>query len=212
MSMRCRRPSAYPGHLLRHFQHDGFHRIFSPPFNQNTLPLIVPGPQVPSTSVPAGTGSDNLITNGTTSTLNVTFDRPMQVSTFTPGQVLSIMGPTGSIIGPQYFPENSVDQTIPAATATTPGTLNSTLTVPNYNGTFKVADLTVQLDIAGSSDANLSAVLIAPDGRQDPPVRDRGHLRHELHQHDFDDAAETSITNGTALLPGRSAPAVSCRV
>ena len=91
--------------------------IFSPPFNQNTLPLIVSGPVVASTSVPAGSGADNLITNGTTSTLNVTFDRPIQVSTFTPGQILSIMGPTGSISGPQYFPENSVDQAIPAATS-----------------------------------------------------------------------------------------------
>jgi hypothetical protein len=69
--------------------------ILSPPFNQNTLPLIVPGPQVLSTSVPSGTGTDNLITNGTTSTLNLTFDRPMQVSTFTPAQIVQIMGPTG---------------------------------------------------------------------------------------------------------------------
>ena len=28
--------------------------ILNPPFNQNTLPLIVPGPQVLSTSVPGG--------------------------------------------------------------------------------------------------------------------------------------------------------------
>ena len=75
-----------------------------------------------STSVPGGTGTDNLITDGTTSTLNVTFDRPMQVSTFTPGQVLQIMGPTGSITGPQFFPSDSIGQTIPAATsATGPG-------------------------------------------------------------------------------------------
>ena len=42
--------------------------ILSPPFNQNTLPLIVPGPQVMGTSVPDGTGTGNLITDGTTST------------------------------------------------------------------------------------------------------------------------------------------------
>ena len=94
----------HAGHVLGHFQHHGTTASFSPPFNQNTLPLIVPGPQVASTSVPAGSGSDNLITNGTTSTLNVTFDRPMQVSTFTPSQVLADHGPDRLDLGPQYFP------------------------------------------------------------------------------------------------------------
>jgi len=75
--------------------------ILSPPFNQNTLPLIVPGPQASTSVVPdTGTVTGNLITNGTTSKLIVTFDRPMQVSTFTPAQVLQIMGPTGPISGP----------------------------------------------------------------------------------------------------------------
>ena len=54
----------------------------------------------------AGRGSDNLITNGTTSSLNVTFDRPINTSSFTPSQVVSIMGPTGAITGPQYFPSD----------------------------------------------------------------------------------------------------------
>ncbi|MGC8642896.1 MAG: proprotein convertase P-domain-containing protein, partial [Isosphaeraceae bacterium] len=36
--------------------------ILAPPFDQNMLPLIVPGPHLISTSVPGGTGSDNLIT------------------------------------------------------------------------------------------------------------------------------------------------------
>ena len=53
----------------------------------------MPGPQVASTSVPGGSGSDNLITNGTTSTFNVTFDRPMQVSTFTPSARFADHGP-----------------------------------------------------------------------------------------------------------------------
>ena len=138
--------------------------IFSPPFNLNTLPLIVSGPVVVSTSVPGGTGSSNLITDGTTSTLNVTFDRPIQVSSFTPSQVLRIMGPTGPITGPQYLPEDNVDQTIPAATTTTVGTLPSTLTVPNFNGTFTAANVTVSVDITAANDASLTGILIAPDG------------------------------------------------
>ena len=38
------------------------------------------------------------------------------------------------------------------------------------------------------------------------PVRDREHHRHGLHQHDFDDAAETSIANGTAPYTGSYQP------
>src|SRR5262249_46143888 len=105
--------------------------LIAPPFDQNTLPLILPAPYLPGTSAPNGTGIDNLVLNGTNSTLNVTFDRPMQVDTFTPDQVLQIMGPTGSLSDPQYYPSSAVGQTIPAATATGPGKLKATITVPN---------------------------------------------------------------------------------
>ena len=97
---------------------------FSRPFNQNTSPLIVPGPQITSTQVVATTGTvgaNNLVLNGTTKAFNVTFDRLMQAATFTPDQVLQIMGPTGSITGPQYFSNNVVNQAIPKATTATSG-------------------------------------------------------------------------------------------
>ena len=91
-------PTPQPATSIAFF---GATSILSPPFNQNTLPLIVPGPQVLATSVPGGDSANgNLITDGTTSTLNVTFDRPMQVSTFTPAQIVQIMGPTGPVSGP----------------------------------------------------------------------------------------------------------------
>ena len=100
--------------------------ILQPPFNQNSLPIIVPGPQVVSTqsvgsSGQMGTGADNLLVNDTSSTFDETFDRPMQVSTFTPSEVLQIMGPTGPITGPQYFPSDTTAQAIPDATSTGPG-------------------------------------------------------------------------------------------
>ena len=41
--------------------------FFNPPFNENSLPLIMPGPYVVSTSVSGGTGTDNLVLNGTNS-------------------------------------------------------------------------------------------------------------------------------------------------
>ena len=91
--------------------------ILSPPFNQNTLPLIVPGPQVLSTSVPGGNGANgNLITDGTTSTLSVTFDRPMQASTFTPQ-------PGAPDHGPDRLPVRSTSHRDSTGTSprTTPG-------------------------------------------------------------------------------------------
>ncbi len=177
--------------------------IFSPPFGPNTLPLIVSGPIVASTSVPGG-GANNLIIDGTTSTLNVTFDRPMQVSTFTPDQVLRIMGPTGAISGPQYFSEDSVDQQIPVATSAGSGSLSSTLTVPDYNGTFTVQHVTVSVNITDPNAVNLGAVLIAPDGTQVPLFA--GVAGNGFPNTTFDDAAETPITQAKAPLTGSYQP------
>src|SRR5208282_5553126 len=139
-------------------------------------------------------------------TFNVTFDRPMQVSSFTPSDVLQIMGPTGSISGPQDFPNGTVDQTIPKATTTGNGTLSSTLTVPNYQGTFTVADLTVGLTITSPSDSSLSAVLIAPNGTQVSLFANVGGTGQNFTNTVFDDAAETSITAGTAPFTGTYQP------
>jgi len=185
--------------------------ILQPPFNQNTVPLIVPGPQILSTQVLStsgqpGTGTDNLVINGSVDTFNVTFDRPMQVSSFTPSDILQIMGPTGSISGPQDFPNGSVDQTIPRATTTAGGTLSSTLTVPNYQGTFTVADLTVGLTITSPNDSSLSAVLIAPNGTQVPLFSNVGGTGQNFTNTVFNDAAETSITAGTAPFTGTYQP------
>jgi len=180
--------------------------ILKPPFNQNTVPLIAPGPQILNTSVSGGSGADNVVVNGTVDTFNVTFDRPMQVSSFTPSDVLQIMGPTGSLSGPQDFPNGSVDQTIPKATPAANGTLNSTLTVPNYQGTFTAADITVGLTITSPNDSSLSAVLIAPNGAQVPLFANVGGTGQNFTKTVFDDAAETSITAGKAPFTGTYQP------
>jgi subtilisin-like proprotein convertase family protein len=70
---------------------------FSAPFDQNTLPIIVPGPQVVGASVVNGTGPDNTVLNTTVSGITVTFDRNM--NPFNASQVLRVIGPTG-VIGP----------------------------------------------------------------------------------------------------------------
>ena len=170
----------------------------------------MPGPYVTSTSVPTGTGNDDLVLNGTVSTMKVTFDRPMQVSSFTPGDVLQIMGPTGSISGPQYFPAPaaSVNQAIPSATSTTsPGTLNSLLTIPDYGGTFNVGKVTVQLNVSTSADSILSAYLIGPDGKTTVTLfQNVGGSGKNFTNTVLDDAALYSITQGAAPFTGPFKP------
>ena len=116
--------------------------ILSPPFNQNTLPLIVPGPQIASTlavgtSGQQSTGSTDLLTNDTTSQFQVTFDRPVQTEHLHRQPGLGDHGPVGLDLGPQIFNSTGVDQAIPAATIAGPGTLSSTVTV-NSGGTLQI--------------------------------------------------------------------------
>ena len=192
---------------------NGAASILSPPFNQNTLPLIVPGPHVVSTSVPGGSAG-NLVTDGTVSSMNVTFDRPIETSSFGSSQVLQIMGPAGEITAPQTFSSNSTGQIIPAATsATAPGTLSSTLNVPTYDGTFKIADITVSFTAAFPTNSGLMAVLIAPDGTtQITLFSGVGGNGSGFTNAVFDDAAETSINSvapGTTPITGTFQPAQS---
>ena len=182
--------------------------LFNPPFDQNTLPLIMPGPYVTSTSAPGGTGSDNLVLDGPNSSLDVTFDRPLQAGSVTPGQVLQIMGPVGPITGPQTYPSDSALQTIPAATSsTTPSVLDSTVTVPSFDGSFKIAHISVQLNASFTDDESLSAVLIAPDGTQVPLFSNVGGSKANFVNTTFDDGAESSITTGSAPFTGSYRPA-----
>ena len=249
--------------------------VFSPPFNQNTLPLIISGPQVlitqadgtstftgsvttgsalitgitsttglyagetvSGTGIPSGTtietvnssisitlssnatvsgsqsltamgpvptSSDNLLTDNTTSQFDVTFDRPVQTSTFDSSQVLSIMGPTGSILAPQTFGSTSIDQEVPAATTAGAGMLPSVLTIDS-NGTLTIADITVTLTIATlASDSSLSAVLIAPNG-QTITLFNAGTLSGlNLTNTVFSDGA-ASLATGTAPYTGTFQP------
>jgi len=181
--------------------------LLLPSFNSMTLPLIVAGPHVVGTSAPNGTGLDNLVLNGTAGSLQVIFDRLMQASSFTPDDVLQIMGPAGSIVGPQYFNSNQTSQTIAAPPSQgTPSTLNSTLTVPGFNGTFKSAKVSVQLNISFPTDSGLSVRLIAPDGTAVTLFSGVGGNGSNFTNTIFDDSAATSITAGTAPFTGAFKP------
>ncbi len=189
---------------------DGATSILTAPLNPNTLPLIVPGPQVLSTSVPGGDAANgNLITDGTASSLSVTFDRPMEVASFTPAEVDQIMGPAGSISGPQFFPSTTSAGVVigPATSATTPTTVTSTLTVPSYNGTFTVGHIALSLTAAFSPDSALTAILIAPDGTPVTLFSGIGGTGANFINTTFDDLADNPITSGAAPFTGAYRPA-----
>src|SRR5262249_11364432 len=160
-----------------------------------------------STSVPGGNSTKgNLITGGSTSTLNVTFDRDMLINTapagapptpdsFTGADVRSIMGPAGQITRPPTFSSAApTRQTIPGG-----GTLDSTLTIPSYDGSFTIAEITVTLNATFKPDSGLTAVLVAPDGTTKVTlfsgVDDTGA---NFIKTTLDDAADSSITSASA--------------
>ena len=183
--------------------------IFAVQLNPNSVPLIVPGPQIASSQIVATSGTvsgGNLVLNGTTDKFDVTFDRPMQAATFTPSDVLQIMGPAGPITGPQYFPTSIVNQSIPRATPTVPGMVSQTVSVPDYNGTFTIADITVSLNITDSNDSNLSAELIAPDGTVVALFSNVGKGGQNFTSTVLDSGAPTPITSGKAPFTGSYQP------
>ena len=81
---------------------------FAAPYDTTTLPIVIGGPRVVGSFVPGGTSDptgsaqpgNNLVLNGTVSSIDVTFDEPMNPATFTATQVLSMIGPIGPIAGP----------------------------------------------------------------------------------------------------------------
>lgn len=179
------------------------------PFNSMTLPLIVPGAHLAGTSVPGGTGSDNLLVDGTTSSFLLTFDRDMNTSSsnFTADKVLQIMGPAGSISGPRAFNSNATNQVIPAPpTAGATGSLSSKLTVPSFGDTFIAKNITVQININFPVDAGLTAVLVAPDGTHLELFSKVGGLGSNFTNTIFSDSAGQSIVNGSAPFTGTFRP------
>ncbi|WP_220369774.1 Ig-like domain-containing protein [Paludisphaera rhizosphaerae] len=173
--------------------------LLTAPFSSMTLPLIVPGAHVASTSATNSTGSDNLVLNGTNSKMNLTFDRDILASSFTAADVLSIMGPTGSLLGPQYFASDKTGQSIPAPlSSSVAGTLLSTLTVPSYGGTFTAKNLTVTLNVTFPTASGLSVYLVAPNGTSLLLFSGVGGAGANFTNTTFSDSAAQSITSVTS--------------
>ena len=134
----------------------------------------------------------------------MTFDRSIQTDTFGPSQVVSITGPLGTISGQEVFNSTGVNQAIPPPTIAGPGTLSSTVTVSS-GGTLQIQNLSVSLSIGATSDAGLTAVLIAPNGTQVPLFSNL--FGSNFINTVFDDTAASSITQGTAPYTGTFVPA-----
>jgi subtilisin-like proprotein convertase family protein len=249
-----------------------------PPFDPGTQPIIIPGPHVVSTSVPNGSGPDNLVLNSTVSSFTLTFDRDINPLTFTGASVLRLMGPLG-LIGPEpgasvpasftvtqinsrtfqinfLSPDGmhplaldlngtytlslsssissvhgdaldtnlnaGVDMlrdvpsagsipvvfTSAASVPIGPGTSTSTITVPDNFLLTSSLGLTVSLDITYPNDPDLTATLIAPNGRQITlfaGVGNSGTLAN-FTSTVIDDTASTAITAGGPPFAGRFAP------
>ncbi len=157
----------------------------------------------------ATTPDFNLTLNDSASHQTVVFDRPIRTSSFTADDVLQIMGPTGSLLGPQYFQSDKSGQAIPAPpSSTVPGVLESTLTIPTYlGGTFVASNLTVSLGLTFPNLSGLRIDLVAPDGVTIVPLVLAGGLQGaNLTGTVFDDSAARTITNGTAPYTGAFRP------
>jgi len=129
---------------------------FTGPFSVDSLPLIVPGPHVQSTSVPGAPASaDNLVLDSSVSSIDVTFDRNMDPTTVTPASVLRVMGPAGPINGPFTIQKNPLG-TDPDPLH--PRTYRILFPPQKLSGTYTVTLASTITDARGNAlDTNLNA-------------------------------------------------------
>jgi subtilisin-like proprotein convertase family protein len=148
---------------------------------------------------------DNLVLDHTINALDVTFDRNMDPSSFTPSQILQILGPVGTILKPYNYPSNTPAQPIPAS-VTAPTPLISSFFV-NDDGTFKIGQLNVNLNITHPQDSNLTIVLVGPDGTQVTLASGVGGANGaNFTGTTFSDQALVPIASGTAPFTGSFQP------
>ena len=196
--------------------------IFSVPTSStdtSTLPLIVYGATVASTSVPGvltADGSQGQVDNGLADALDVTFDRPMLASSFTPGDILRMMGPTGLLAGPFTVTpafNSSVTPDSPVTIASG-GTGTSNLPISGVGG-FTISNLRVRLDIIAQNDSELTAVLIPPPGLGVAPITLFSNLSlpataaPNFTNTVFDDQAPVSIVSALPPFTGSYQPVQS---
>jgi subtilisin-like proprotein convertase family protein len=121
---------------------------FQAPFSQQTLPLVIPGPHIVSTSVPGVAASAaNIVVNQPVNSIDVVFDRDIQASTFTPAAILRMVGPAGMVInGPFTITPNP----------------NGTDPNPSFPRTFRIGF--PSQNISGQYTLTLAPVIRAQNG------------------------------------------------
>jgi subtilisin-like proprotein convertase family protein len=160
-----------------------------------TLPLIVPGVHlsgtaaIDSTGTVISSGTNNLVTNTTVNALQLTFDRNIQISSFTTSQILSIFGPAGSI--------SLAGLTITPLTVYSNGAQVPYAAGGTVADVFKVTFLTQEL--SGTYTVTLGAGILAADGTAIDPTLNAGL-----------DALRQTATNGNTIsvtYPSTAVPA-----
>ena len=185
----------------------------NPPFDPDTLPLIVSGPYLQSTHVSGTPASyDNLVLNNTAASIDLTFDRYMDAGSFTSEDILRIQGPSGVIPGPYtitpVYNSTNVNIGIPANNTTT-----SVLNIPTIGGPFTIGDLNVQVNISHAHAADLTLTLIAPDGTRVKLAQGLGGTVGKNYTDTvFDDQADDPVASGAAPFNGTFRPAESLAV
>jgi subtilisin-like proprotein convertase family protein len=179
--------------------------FFAGPYDQDSLPLILPGPHVIRSGVPgAPAAGDNLSQDRPVNGLDLTFDREMAILSFTGADVLRVQGPAGELISPRTFTPPAVQLNLPIPDA--PGApLVSTLSLVD-DGTFRVGDLDVLLNITHANVGDLVATLVAPDGTRITLFSGVGGNGANFTGTILDDQAAVAIGAGTAPFTGRFRP------
>jgi hypothetical protein len=141
-----------------------------------TLPLIVPGPSIVSTlpvnqagTVISQTGSiNNLVVNNVVGGVQVTFDRNIQISSFSAAQILGIYGPAGAVsltglASPKPVSVSSGGSTVPYTSGLVANVFDIIFPTPEVlSGTYSITVGTAILAADGSGiDSNKNAGLDA---------------------------------------------------
>ena len=160
------------------------------PYDASTLPLIIPGPYIVSTSVVGQPASpDNLVLNGTNDSIDVTFDRDMMPNALNSTNILRMVGPAGTI----PFYTNNTPAAIPDGT----GSLTSTIVVTD---SLAINDLAVGVNITHANVSDLTVTLVAPDGTSISLYASTG-IGANLTNTIFDSFSTTPITAAPGAAP-----------
>lgn len=174
---------------------------WSVPNSAESLPLIVSGPVVAGSDTQNAT--NNLAVNSKVSYVDVNFDRnmagPGSPGALTPSKILSVVGPAGSVLQPQAFVSTQIGQKVPDGAGSP---LISQVIVPNFNGTFPIANLAVTLNVSSSRVGDLAVYLVGPDKTTIRLALDNGGNGSGFTGTVFSDLASQSITQGAPPFTG----------